>query len=150
MDQPAKSVNSAPSPLWTPYREVSFDISAFVGVERRAGAHEVTVAAGAVDATHRGPVLVLVRNTRRVHRQLAVVRLVPLADQRLRGVRGATQRAFLGTPTTIRDLVDLGADRDHRVAEPVDLAEVLALGRLDHEGARDRERHRRCVEAVVD
>src|SRR5437763_6708590 len=128
MDQPAKSVNSAPSPLWTPYREVSFDISAFVGVERRAGAHEVTVAAGAVDATHRGPVLVLPRNTRRVHGQLAVVAFVPLADQRLGGVRRPAQRRLLGTPAPVDDLVDLGADGDHRVSEPVDLAQVLGLG----------------------
>ena len=48
------------------------------------------------------------------------------------------------------DRVDLAADRDHRVAEPVDLVEVLALGRLDHERARDGEGHRRRVEAVVD
>ena len=42
------------------------------------------------------------------------------------------------------------ADRDHRVAEPVELAEVLGLGRLDHQRAGHRERHRRRVEAVVD
>ena len=45
---------------------------------------------------------------------------------------------------------DLVADRDHRVAEAVELGEVLRLGRLDHQRARDRERHRRRVEAVVD
>ena len=45
---------------------------------------------------------------------------------------------------------DLVADRDHRVAEAVELAEVLALGRLDHQRAGHREAHRRCVEAVVD
>ncbi len=37
-----------------------------------------------------------------------------------------------------------------RVAEPIDLGEVLGLRGLDHEGARDRERHGRRVEAVVD
>ena len=42
------------------------------------------------------------------------------------------------------------ADRDHRVDEAVDLAAVLRLRRLDHQRARDRERHRRRVEAVVD
>ena len=42
------------------------------------------------------------------------------------------------------------ADRDHGVAEPVELGEVLALGGLDHQRAGDRERHRRRVEAEVD
>ena len=39
---------------------------------------------------------------------------------------------------------------DHRLDEAVELGEVLRLGRLDHERARDRERHGRRVEAVVD
>ena len=46
--------------------------------------------------------------------------------------------------------VDLAPDRDHRVAEAVELGQVLALGRLDHQRAGHRERHRRRVEAVVD
>ena len=48
------------------------------------------------------------------------------------------------------DPVDLAADRDHRLAEPVELGEVLALGGLDHQRAGHREGHRRGVEAVVD
>jgi hypothetical protein len=36
------------------------------------------------------------------------------------------------------------------VAEAVELGEVLALGRLDHQRAGHREAHRRRVEAVVD
>ena len=47
------------------------------------------------------------------------------------------------------DLVDLGADRDHRLAERVDLGQALALGRLHHQRAGHREAHRRRVEAVV-
>ena len=67
------------------------------------------------------------------------------------GVRGVAQRVVVGghdrpEPTC----VDLAADRDHRVAEPVELGQVLALGRLDHQRAGHRERHRRRVEAVVD
>ena len=42
------------------------------------------------------------------------------------------------------------ADPDHRLDEPVQLRQVLALGRLHHQRARHRERHRRRVEAVVD
>ncbi len=66
-------------------------------------------------------------------------------------VCGAPRSTLSAAATSPRaDLVDLGADRDHRVAEPVELAQVLALGRLDHQGAGHRERHRRRVEAVVD
>ena len=53
-------------------------------------------------------------------------------------------------PVAGGDPVDLGADRDHGVAEAVELAQRLALGRLDHQRAGDREAHRRRVEAVVD
>ena len=42
------------------------------------------------------------------------------------------------------------ADADHRVDEAVDLAQVLRLGRLDHERAGDGEAHRRRVQAEVD
>ena len=82
--------------------------------------------------------------------ELARVGAVPLADERPGGVRRAAQRGVLGAPLPRADPVDLGPDRDHRVAEPVDLGEVLGLGRLDHQRAGDRERHRRRVEAVVD
>src|SRR3546814_7578406 len=44
------------------------------------------------------------------------------------------------------DLGDLPADRDHGVAEAVDLALGLALGRLYHQGVGHRERHGRRVE----
>ena len=47
------------------------------------------------------------------------------------------------------DPVDLAGDGDHRVAEPVEFAQRLALGRLDHQRAGDREAHRRRVESVV-
>ena len=59
------------------------------------------------------------------------------------------KRVVVGRPFARGDALDLAADRDHRVDEPVELAEVLGFGRLDHQRARDRERHRRRVEAVV-
>ena len=39
---------------------------------------------------------------------------------------------------------------NHRGAEAVQLRLRLALGRLDHQRAGDRERHRRGMEAIVD
>ena len=77
------------------------------------------------------------------------VRVVPLVDQAGRGVRGAAQRVVVHRPLPRRHPVDLPADADHRVDEPVDLGEVLALGGLHHQRARHRERHRRRVQAVV-
>jgi hypothetical protein len=65
-------------------------------------------------------------------------------------VRRAPQHAVRDRDLPGLDRGDLLADRDHGVAEPVDLAEVLTLGGLDHERAGDREGHRGRVEAVVD
>ena len=63
---------------------------------------------------------------------------------------GAPRSGLSSTGHVARaDLVDLAADRDHRVAERVDLGQALALGRLDHQRARHREAHRRRVETVV-
>jgi len=45
--------------------------------------------------------------------------------------------------------VDLAADRDHRVAETVELMFRFALGRLDHHRARDRPGNGRRVKAVI-
>src|SRR5438477_624634 len=48
------------------------------------------------------------------------------------------------------DLPALLADRDERVAEPIQLLLRLALGRLDHERPGHGERYRRRMESVVD
>ncbi len=65
-------------------------------------------------------------------------------------MRGVTQGVVVHRPGALADLVGLPPDRDHRIAEPVNLGEVLALGRLDHQRPGNRERHRRRVETVVD
>jgi hypothetical protein len=61
-----------------------------------------------------------------------------------------SQRALVDGDLAGGDSVDLGADLQHRVAEPVELGERFALGGLDHQGAGHREAHRGSVEAVVD
>ena len=80
---------------------------------------------------------------------LAAVRAVPVAEQFLGGVRRMAQRTVADRPFAGRHPVDLGGDRDHRVAEAIELAQRLALGRLDHQGAGHREAHRRRMEPVV-
>ena len=79
------------------------------------------------------------------------VGVLPLVGSDLLGRVGRVRQRVVGAiERAARDLVDLVTDRDHGVAEPIELLEVLALGRLDHQRAGDRERHRRRVDAVVD
>src|SRR5487761_2098738 len=98
-----------------------------------AAAEQVAVAVDIVDAGHRAPVLGVDEARAGIRRLLRV----------LQRIVGAVQPALL-------DRADLGADRDHRVDEAIELLLRLALGRLDHQGSRDREAHRRSVESVVD
>ena len=65
-------------------------------------------------------------------------------------MRGIVERVVGERPVAGRHGIRLGPDRDHGVDKAINLGEVLALSRLDHEGACDRERHRRRVEAEVD
>ena len=68
------------------------------------------------------------------------------------GTRRCAGRCAAGCPRRASprpDLVDLAANRDHRLAERVHLGQALTLGRLHHQGARHREAHRRCVKTVV-
>src|SRR6202453_4043706 len=126
------------------------------GGDGRAGAHEVPVAVGLVDAADRRPVLAAAGHACLEHRGRERC-LVPLGgvlplprDEALGGVRGVLERVVIVVELAGRHAGDLGADRDHRIAEPVELGEVLALGRLHHQSACHRERHGGRVETVVD
>ncbi len=100
---------------------------------------------------HRRPVLACDEGAHGVCRLFPRVRVVPLPrDERDRGVRRVHERVVVGRPATGGDPLRLGLDHDHGLDEALDLVEVLRLGRLDHQRARDRERHGRRVEAVVD
>src|SRR3954451_12918604 len=113
--------------------------SGLEGFGGRAGADEVAVTVGAVDPPHRRPVLRTPVDARRVDGLLAAVRVGPVLDQGRGRVRRVRQRVVLAGPLPRADLVDLRPDRDHGVAEAVELGEVLALRRLDHQRARDGE-----------
>ena len=87
----------------------------------------------------------------RIRGLLAAVRVRPVVGgHRGRRVRRVLQRIVGAVERALLDRADLVADRDHRVDEAVELGLRLALGRLDHQRAGDREAHRRRVEAVVD
>ena len=121
-----------------------------VRIRRQAGADEVPVAVGALHPPHRRPELVLARPRRRERGLLAPVRVRPrVADDARQRVRRVLERVVVAVRDSRLDLPDLLADRDQRVAEPVELRLRLALRRLDHQRARHRERHRRRMEAVV-
>ena len=60
------------------------------------------------------------------------------------------QRRCLDFPASGLDLGDLLPDRDHGVAESIQLRLRFGFGRLDHQRARHRKTHGRGVEAVVD
>mmetsp|Transcript_91931 Transcript_91931/g.281295 ORF Transcript_91931/g.281295 Transcript_91931/m.281295 type:complete len:932 (-) Transcript_91931:353-3148(-) len=112
---------------------------------------KLAVAKGVVHARDGRPELPPLEQPR--HREgglLAGVRVVPLGGAHLvLRVRRVLQGVVLRGPGAILDLPDLLADRDHRIAETVQLGPVLGLRGLDHEGVRHRPRHRRRVEAVV-
>ena len=128
----------------------------------------MAVTVGVVDTTHRRPVLsldagdgvdvqatFLVTLDPQTHTgvaaQLAGVRVVPLVGyQTSRWMRSINQRVVVSRPVARLHHSGFFDDRQHGVAEAVQLGEVLRFGGLDHEGPSYREAHRRGVESVVD
>ena len=105
---------------------------------------------GVVDAADRRPELVGFDERQRKRRLLAAVRMRPVVGgNRRRGVRRVLQHVVFRIGLAVDDRLNLLPDRDHRVAEPIELFLRLAFGRLDHQRAGDRKRHRRRVKAVI-
>ena len=99
---------------------------------------ELAVAEDVVEAADRRPELARAR-TRAAGRRRA--RASRGGSTRRRAARSAVCGAFLSRLSSRGcvprlDLGDLLADRDHRVAEAIELGLRLALGRLDHQRAR--------------
>src|SRR5439155_29668 len=119
--------------------------------DRGTHADEVAVAEGAVHAAHRRPHLVRSRRDGGEGGALARIWAVPrVGDDVFQRVRCIREQVVAARLRPVLHLADLLADRDQRVAEAVQLFLRLALCGLDHQGARDRERDRRRMEAVVD
>src|SRR6266550_1823592 len=79
------------------------------------------------------------------------IRPIPrVGDDVFQGVRRIREQVVAAGLRPVLHLADLLADRDQRVAETIQLFLRLALGGLDHQGAGDRERDRRWMEAVID
>ena len=64
-------------------------------------------------------------------------------------MRRTLERVVFRRPVTVLHLGDFRANTQHRADEPVQLSLGFALGRLDHQGARHRERHGWRMEAVI-
>ncbi len=76
--------------------------------------------------------------------------MVPLGGRHGFGrVRRVLQYVVAAIHAPAGDLVDLRANLNHRVAEPIELRLVLALGRLHHQRAGDRKRDGRRMKTVV-
>lgn len=101
------------------------------------------------------PKLLLPQPRQRIRGLLAGIRAIPgpgatiAIDDIPHGVGRHLQDVLLPGDGPLLDLADLFPDADERVDEAVELLAGLALGRLDHEGARHGPAHRRRVEAVV-
>src|SRR5690606_8887519 len=160
MSQPPKSVKLAPSSsccacsavclsAWV-VSVISNSSLVFEGFRSRAGADQVAVATGAVDAAHGWEVLVELQGRYREGSLFDGVLAVPVAvDHCGDRVWCVAQWGFFDAVGTGEDLVHFLADGDHCFDEALDLAQVLGFGRLDHLGTCYREGQGWCVEAEV-
>ena len=119
-------------------------------LHRRAGAEQIAIAVNAVDPRHCGPELMFARPRGRICRLLARIWAIPfICDDLLRSVRRVFQDVVFLIGLSGNDGLDLRVNRNHRVAESIQLGLRFAFGRLDHHRSRDRERNRRRVKAVI-
>ena len=116
----------------------------------RACADEIPVAVRVVDAPDRRPELVGLDERQRKRRLLPAVGMRPAIARDGGGrVRSVLQHVVPRIGLAFDDRLNFLPDRNHRVAEPIELLLRLALGRLDHQRAGHRKRHGRSVKAVV-
>ena len=123
----------------------------FIRFHRRTRADQIAIAVRIVDARHGRPELSARGGTAA---DTPPARASTDAARRPRSMLPAVCGAFLSTLSTgsalpVDDLLNLLADRDHRVAEAIELVFRFALRRLDHHRPGNRERDRRRVEPVV-
>ena len=65
------------------------------------------------------------------------------------GMRSVLEDVVLRIGLAVDDRLNLAANRNHRLAEPIELVLRFALGRLHHQRAGHRKRHGRRVESVI-
>ena len=110
----------------------------------------MAVTTGTINTAHRGEVLIQTQRLHRVRRLRAGVGAVPLVSRDdLHSVRGITKHRILQCDLTVCDLKNLVVDGLHRLNETVEFLLRLRLGRLHHQGARNRERQGGGMETEV-
>src|SRR2546425_4285159 len=110
-----------------------------VRLHRRAHGHKVPVPVRSVHAPDGGPYFVPPRGGRWEGGALPRVGALPaVIDDVLQRVGRVAEQVVVARAPPLLDLADLLADRDQRVAEPVQLLLRFTLAGLDHERARDR------------
>src|ERR1700704_4431823 len=103
-----------------------------VVLDRRARADEVTIAVDIVDAPHRTPVLVSARGTCGKAALGAGIGPRPsVVGDVVHRMWRVTQRRSFDLPAPGLDFGDFAPDRDHGIAEPVELGLRFGFGRLD-------------------
>lgn len=111
----------------------------------------MTIAVGTIDPAYGGPVLADSNLRQGVGAQRARVGQVPIAKQGCGRVRRVPEGALLDGPLPRRHAIDLGANREHGVAEAVELGEALALVRSGAiEDGKTEIGLRRLVESLAD
>ena len=109
------------------------------------------VAVDVVDPADRRPVLVIAQRWQRVGSQFAAVAVRPVVGaDHVDRVRGVFQRVILAIHAAFLDFPNFVANRDHRLAEAIELLFRFGFGRLDHQRASHRKRHGWRVKAVID
>ena len=127
------------------------DSSVRVVLHRGTHADQVAVTVGAIHAAHRRPQLGCTCRGDGEASALPGVGVMPLVCRHhLEGVRGMLEQIVLPVGRAVLDVADLLSNGNQRVTEPVQLLFRLALRRLDHHGARNREGDGRWMKAVVD
>ena len=107
------------------------------------------VAEGVVHAVDRRPVLVCTRRTGGKDPLLPAVGTVPLTDEVGHGVGCVLERVVRRVAAAVFDRTDFFADRQHGVAEAIQLSEALAFGGFDHQRPRHRPAHGRGMKTAV-
>src|SRR5262249_11543851 len=111
---------------------------------RRTRAHQIAVAIGVVDAADRAPGFVGPGDAVGEAALRPAVGAIPsIVGDVVHGVRRIAERRGLDLEAAALDLGDLLADRDHGIAEPIQLGLGFGFRRLDHQRARHREAHGR-------
>ena len=136
--------------LGTPFlSDVVIGIEVFLDV--RAGANEVAIPVGLVDASNGWPHLAPQGNPFcRMSSFLARVAVSPLVGgavaQRVGSILQHIVRLVDFASLNLGDLCSYHCESFHK---SIELELVLTFGRLDHQATRNGPAHRRCMEAVV-